>query len=126
VESVSRHLIALALAAAIGTSPMIMDLCVSCEATHAARGATTAPACHHSPAQTPRLETIPLGCGHDHSGTTMAVTTDSGVTVRTIMVAGLQSPGLAMHLAPPQSIGRLATLPPPDRLTDGLSSTLRI
>src|SRR5882672_1297667 len=73
----TRHLIALALAAAVGTGPMVMNLCAeSCEATHAARAATAAPACHHSTTQTPRLETIPVACGHDHSGTTMAVAGD--------------------------------------------------
>jgi hypothetical protein len=124
----TRHLVALALAAVIGTSQIVLDLCSgSCEALHIAHTSNTAPACHHSTPLAPRVETVPVGCGHDHHGTTMTAASDASISARMLFVAVLQASNLASaHSDRPLSFVPLVASSPPDWLVQGLTSSLRI
>src|SRR5258706_6691980 len=92
----TRHLVALAVAVAVATSPLILDLCAgSCEAAHKASRVGAAPACHHAASPATRLETMPVGCGHDHHGASMAAARDSRVAVQTVGGAVFESSELS-------------------------------
>jgi hypothetical protein len=70
----ARASIAIVLALACATLPLVVDQCTeSCEA-HSAASPTSSPSCHHAASATVRLHRIPAPCGHDHSGSVTALT----------------------------------------------------
>ena len=123
-----RSFVALVLAVAVGSGPMAMDLCAhACQAPHLTGRTASDPVCHRSTATTTHLETIPVGCGHDHGGTGTIVAGGSDVAPRTPFVAVLQALGPAsVQSALSHPFIRLPASPPPDLLGQGSISSLRI
>jgi len=70
----TRGATALALAAAVGAVPMVLDYCASsCTARQALARNGAQPACHHAAASSPRIGEKRAPIGHDHHGMTATV-----------------------------------------------------
>jgi len=123
----ARASIAIVLALACATLPLIVDQCTeSCEA-HSSVSSTSSPSCHHAASTKERVGRIPAPCGHDHSGSVTTLTVGPSASSRAWVLAATTAVGptatvdLATHRA---EIGSTASPPASRSLT--LSVPLRI
>jgi hypothetical protein len=117
-------LVAIVLAVASATLPLVVDQCAASCVMHTATSDASTPSCHHETATTPHVGGLPSPCGHDHHAPASTLTTPASPSPRTLLshLAVAVAPALANVFAPawigvesssspPASHARTFTLP---------------
>jgi hypothetical protein len=119
----ARDSVAILLALAFATVPLLLDQCAaSCEHTHAA----SEPTCHHASVSTTWVSHQPTRCGHDHEATVTTLSDSAVPTLRAVASVVAVTPAQTAEVMVVLSRVTASANPPRDPLSRQLSVSLRI
>jgi hypothetical protein len=122
----ARASVAMLLALAFATVPLLLDQCAgSCEHTRAA-ASPSEPTCHHTSVPTARVGHQPIRCGHDHQATVTTLSDSAVPTLRAVASVVAVTPDQTADVMVVLSRVTAYASPPRDPLSRQLSVSLRI
>jgi hypothetical protein len=122
----ARASVAILLAVAFATVPLLLDQCgASCEHTREA-ASPSEPTCHHAGIPTARIGHQPIRCGHDHEATVTTLSDSAVPTPRAAASVVTVTPAQTVDVMVVLSRVTASASPPRDPLSHRLSVSLRI
>src|ERR1700682_6368201 len=122
----ARAPVAILLALAFATVPLVLDQCAaSCEHTRAA-ASPSEPTCHHARVPTVRVGHQPTRCGHDHEATVTTLSDSAVPILRAVASVVAVTPAQTANVTVVMSRVVVCASPPRDPLSRPLSASLRI
>jgi hypothetical protein len=122
----ARASVAMLLALAFATAPVLLDQCtVSCEHVRAA-ASPSEPTCHHTSVPAARVGHQPIRCGHDHQATVTTLSDSAVPVLRAVAsVVAVTTDQTANVMVVLSRVTPFAS-PPRDPVSRQLSVSLRI